>query len=224
MDISKIIFSSNIPIDKIIATYTGSFTATISPRNVIHPIPTNINDTTYFQGIFSIDNGTTWNDFGTTEPIQVFGMSQSGVFNVISRNKLFGGSQYTVLYKVVLIAKPTQGIIPIQDIGTNTYFNSNLNYQKILSDTTQNFSVSSGGSTILTFDHDLGYVPKIRPFVYTSNLTDYGTGMYEYCTLQTNIADTVGIRVTTTKVYVDIDNTPYSNTLSGIIGMRIYYD
>jgi len=235
IDIAKTNFLSSLEVDKILGTYTGSFTSTQpsatppAKTTVTESITTNIADTTFFQGIFSIDGGTTWNDFGYNKfPLQVFGLSQSGTFKIIAINSHSfinpgSDSAYTVSYKVALIAKPSQGTISPQPIGSISFFKSSLNYQKILSDTSQNASVASGSTGTLTFNHTLGAIPKVRSFIEGSN-PGFGTGMYELCTMDNYGIGCINVTESTSSVLVNIDNTPYAGTIAGAVYMRIYYD
>lgn len=220
-DVKKLQFYSGYDIDKIIGTYTGSFdlpapTAGNSNTATV-PITTNINSTTFYQGIFSLDSGNSWNPFYTdltnvesTDPsvnpqgdCQVYGQSTAGVFNVIGVNTaLFSATQFfdfTPLYKVALIAKPNQGIITPQPIGTNQWFNSELNYQKIFMDTTNQ---SSGTDVTTTVTHNLNYIPKVRAF--------YETG---------GVLSAIESTLTSTTASVTI-----SGTVDATVYIRIYYD
>ena len=227
-------FASFIQIDKIIGTFSGSFVSTqpsvgTPTTTVVNPITTNISDYTFFQGIFSIDGGTTWNDFGYNKfPLQILGLSQPNTFNIIAVNKHSyvnpgSDSAYTVQFKVALIAKPGQGIITPQLISGKVFFNSNFNYQKILSDTSQPLSITAGNIGTLTFPHSLGYIPKVRTFIYTTILS-FGTGLYELTSMDNYGYGCINVSEDTTNVNINIDNTPYSGTVSGTVFARIYYD
>lgn len=188
-DIANTHFSSSLFIDKIIGTYTGSFALNSPAAGATNtqtiPLTTNIPATTFYQGIFSLDAGANWNPFYTdlrhvesVDPsvnpqgsTQVYGESTAGTFNVIGKNvanvtatQFF---DYTVLYKVALIAKPSQGTITPQPIGSDQFFNSGLNYQKIFRDTS---TASSGTNQTVTINHNLGYVPRVRAFSETAGV------------------------------------------------------
>lgn len=227
-------FASFIPIDKIIGTYTGSF---VSPAptsgggttTTTFPITTNIPTSTFFQGIYSIDNGVTWNDFCNNQLVlppgiffpffSVIGKSTANTMTIKAINNYnyntSSSSSYTVLFKVALIARPDQGIITPQPIGTNTFFNSKYNYQKILSDTINNITISSGSQSF-TIPHNLGYIPKIRPFIF-SNID---SSMNEAVNSFLGRPD---IKIDTNNVYFTF-NAPFTGWTTGKLYMRIYYD
>ncbi len=224
-------FASFLKVDKIIGTYTGSFfspaptsggsgstTASVS-------ITTNIATPSFFQGIYSIDGGATWNDFTTqlyVLPPAIFfpyfslaGKSTANTFTITATNyynyNTSSASSYIVLYKVALIAQPHQGIITPQPIGTNTFFDSRENYQKILLDNQTAISIGSLGSASYTIAHNLGYIPKVRLFIF--NNADSSIS---------ELNQTDAVSLSTTNVFVN-----YSAPLSGITGTlytRVYYD
>ncbi len=225
---ANVYFASSLLIDKIIGTYSGSFVLNSSgvaggTNTVNEAITTNIPETTFFQGIYSIDNGVNWNGFGTindhvqdTDPLTdsqgsylVEGLSQSGTFTVRGTNSSTGGAtlffNYTVLYKVALIAKSDQGDIDPQPTGANTLFDSRLNYQKIAVD---NKSASSGTNQTVIVAHNLGYIPKVRVFRETSGILRGGGFNFNN---KVNITET-------------IVSTLIAGTVTCDLYTRIYYD
>lgn len=223
-------FASFLQIDKIIGTYTGSFVSTAptsvgGSTTVSEPITTNITIPTFFQGIYSIDNGTTWNDFCNKQYIlppgiffpffTVTGKSTANTMTITAVNfynyNTSTGTAYTVLYKVALIAQPNQGIITPQPIGTDIFFDSRENYQKILLDDETPVSIGSLGSASYTIPHNLEYIPKVRLFIF--NNADSSMSELDQ-------ADAVSL--STTDVFVT-----YNAPLGGIVGTlytRVYYD
>lgn len=218
---NKLQFYSGYNIDKIIGTYTGSFDLPAptagNTTTVTVSMPTNINNTTFYQGIFSLDGGNNWNSFYTdianvisVDPsvnpqgdCEVYGTSTAGMINIIGLNTAnFSATKFfsfTPLYKVALIAKPSQDNITPQPIGTNQYFNSTYNYQKIFMDTVNQ---SSGTDITTTVTHNLNYIPKIRAF--------YETG---------GTMEIVQATITNTTASVTL-----FGTLDATVYIRIYYD
>lgn len=164
-------------IDNIIGAHTGSFfiaAPTGLPVNASDPFTTGFNDSCLFQGIFSVDSGATWNDFGSMKPdlttpgepvfqtVTCQGwVDPTGVFTAYATNYYDNvhliGTSYTIQYKVVFFAKDTQGLvtpIPTQQILA---YQSAYNFQKI-------FSKGSFANDIIPtpITHNLGYVPKVR--------------------------------------------------------------
>lgn len=153
---------------------------------------TGFGESCYFQGIFSLDGGTTWNDFGTYIPYlgtpgqPVFQtttcrgyITSGGVFTAVGINwwnfVTGSSSAYDIDYKVALIAKVDQG--PIEPIATNEslYYRSNTNYQKVVDADTFTSSTSSNTTIV----HNLSYVPNVRAFFVNDSATVGGDGAYE---------------------------------------------
>lgn len=166
-------------IDQIIGIHSGSFsiaapTFLSSPTIASDPFTTGFGDTCLFQGIFSTDGGTSWNDFGSYKPnlttpaqpvlqtVTCKGwVTPSGVFEAYAQNFYdlvhSAGTAYTIDYKVVFLSKDDQSAItPIPTAEILNYLSS-FNYQKIFK---QN-RFSNGGSPKVV-SHNLGYVPKVR--------------------------------------------------------------
>lgn len=245
-NISQIAFTSLIPTDLILGTYTGSLlstapTATLFPAKTTSSatIATGIPEKTFFQGVFSTDNGVTWVDFnsnkvltlGTFANLQtqmMYGVSQAGTLtlNADNWNQTANGSSYTAnaytfLYKVVLFAMPGQGNVTPQLVGQATNFNAKYNYQKIFRDSKFDFNLPIG-TTSSVITHNLGYIPKIRTYVndlsfHTSTgLYDFGYFISQYTIFQ--------ITITTTKITYFIDNSSGATNMTGTMYTRIYYD
>lgn len=229
---ASVYFASSLQIDKIIGTFSGSFALNSSGVAGVNntastPISTGIDETTFFYGIFSVDSGVTWNPIGvnrrhvesddvTVNPqgeYVVLGQSEIDVFTLNSTNTASASAtqffNYTVLYKVALVAKPDQGDITIQSIGTNVFFDSRLNYQKIVFD--EKVSSSGSNQTVIT-THNLGYVPKLVAFAETGGvLKDMGSSVYSINSLL------IGSTTTTATVRV-------AGSFTGSVYTRIYYD
>ncbi len=181
-------------IDQIIGIQTGSFgivapTAS-GPTTASSTFTTGFGDTCFFQGIFSTDGGSSWNDFGTYRPnlstptqpvfqtVSCFGyVTSSGIFTAAGVNWYDFvhsiGNAYTIQYKVAFLAKSDQGsITPISTNEVLTYSSAN-NYQKIY---LQSSFANSGSNTVIA--HNLGYIPKVRVYFKTTNSTAGTEGVY----------------------------------------------
>lgn len=225
-NIKNIHFASNLQVDKILGTFTGTLTSpspSASPETTLISVSTGIVDTVFFKGIYSIDGGTTWNDFENKNYdlppstffayLQIYGRFNvaNGNMDIIANNYTFltTPTAYTIIYKVALIGSPDTGAITPQPIGSNIYFNSNYNYQKIYLDHSESISIST--SQTFTIAHNLGYIPKIRSFIKTSTNVVLETFNYLH-----------DISIDEDNVYITL-----WGGISGINGtlyVRIYYD
>lgn len=182
-------------IDQIIAVYSGSFTvgaasagsfATATATNT-----TGFGDNCYFQGIYALDGGSTWNDFGVYQPNLVTAASpvfqtqtcrgyvtSGGVFTAVGINWYdnvhASSSSHTIQYKVALFSKIGQGIITPVATNELTAHTSKYNSQKVFDSGT--FAISTSASTVVV--HGLGYVPKFRAFFVPTNSTAGSEGAY----------------------------------------------
>lgn len=190
-DPRQVYFASQYSIDKIIGTFEGSFSAP-GATGVVNvtttSFGTSIPESTFFQGIYSVDNGDNWNRFNNdygTDPISpdldVYGYSTADVFVVTGRNNTFdSSSNFTVLYKVALIAKPDQGDITPQPIGSNIAFDSRENYLKIIEDEHTAISLGAGASTSYRVPHNLGRFPQAMSYLeLSSGVGALPAGLYE---------------------------------------------
>lgn len=240
-------FGTTFDIDKVLGTFSGTITSpapTASPGSTWTPadIPTGIPETTLWHGIFSTDGGVTWNNFNseinrgaTTQTITCYGVSQAGNFKIIARNmydyNIGAGYAYTVLYKIVLFAKSTQGSITPQPIGSDLYFDSRYNYHKIALDGTTSMVVAAyGGRTTVTIPHNLGRIPRVKlyyEFLTTSGAPYLGQpsqiiGIYDhgliiggdaYCSMDMDA----------TNIYITKDNGS-AEVMNILVHYRVYYD
>lgn len=231
------LFLSLSPIDQILATYRGSFNiaaptsgggfSTTATAN----IPTGISSPTLFVGVYSIDGGTTWNDFTNQQLVlppgilfpyfEVHGKSTANNLAITANNyDAIGGpnTAFTVMYRVALVYRPGMGAIDQSLIGntnTNQYFNSQFNYQKIAVDDASALSIASLGSQTITLTHNLGYIPKIRQFIYRAS-------DQSLVQLGTESTGSYSTSITTTTV-TTVLNGPVGG-LTGILYTRIYFD
>lgn len=164
----------------LVGSFSGTLpVATAAPSTVSvssATLPTNFGDTVFVVGVYSPDSGSTWNGMeaetahpGNLGTLTVYAQSRADDIQIIARNSRASGAgsnapTYNVLYKVMMIAKPDQGIIQPLPIGSNVYFDSRKNYQKIALD---DIRTISGTNTTTTIPHGLGYIPRIRVFYET---------------------------------------------------------
>jgi len=180
-------------IDQIIGIHTGSFaiaapTAISTPKTASDTFLTGFNDTCLIQGIFSVDGGVSWNDFGSYKPnlstpaqpvlqtVTCQGwVTPTGTFEAYAQNFYDNvhstGTAYTVSYKVVFLAKDDQGAItPIPTAELLNYVSS-YNFQKIFLS-----GRFTNAGTPIVIAHNLGYVPKVRAWGTSTSVTPYPTG------------------------------------------------
>lgn len=244
--VKDVAFAASIPTDMILGTFTGSlFSAAPSPTSTqktttTTAIATGIPEKTFFQGIFSTDNGVTWVDFNSnivnsTNPSFVglqtqmmYGRSAPGTLTLSADNWTYyngtgyTSASYTFLYKVVLFARKDQGNVTPQPVAQQLAFSARYNYQKIFRDSIFPFSFAVGTTTaVLT--HGLGYIPKVRSYVDNFSFADNTVSLYDfgYFLSQYNIFQ-LYMDETTVKYY--IDNSSGSVPLTGTLYTRIYYD
>lgn len=189
---SKIIMAvPEYRLDQIIGIKSGSLsitapTAITEFTNASATFTTGFGDTCLFQGVFSTDSGTSWNDFGAYRPnLTTAGqpvlqtvtcqgwVTPTGVFTAYGTNWYdfvhSTGTTYTIQYKIVFFAKDMQGLtttIPTNEILT---YDSSFNYLKIFSSGT--FANNTGSPSVVT--HNLGYVPRVRAWITTSSSSPY---------------------------------------------------
>lgn len=237
VDRSKLNFYSGDPVDQIIGVHTGSISvgAPTSGQGSLSTIDTythSFGDSAYFQGIFTTDNGTTWNDFGAQTPYLggTFPAFQTADCNAtVDTTKAnitgtswydFGNSRsvaYTFAYKIFLMAKNimAQPITPLP-VNEDIFLASKYNYQKIAFADTSALSVADNTAGGVPVSHNLGYFPKVRAWWF-----DAATPTI--CRPLTSAR--IQTRISTTDVTFFVDNTfgVGANT-NGKIEYRIYYD
>lgn len=206
--------------------------------------PHGFGDSCYFQGIFTTNSGSTWNDFGAQTPnlaapnpqfqtVDVEAYSDGTNLYVQAVNYYdvahSTSSAYTVNYKVYALAKNTMAA-KITPGATNAklYYNSNYNFQKIFSKSNVGISVSGGSSgSSATITHSLGYIPKVRAFFVDGSNEVFALNQWKPLvtggTWQTVPA--IEAHMTTTTLIFFYDGTGLgAPTLSGTIEYRIYLD
>lgn len=244
-DVRSLVFSSDIPIDKVLATFSGSFSAPAGTSanawtDTNRTFNTGIPETTLFAGIYSVDGGATWNDMGTsvysgiTELFSCIGRSNSNQFTVMVRNfynyNNNTGTARTVLYKVVLLEKPDQGEVSAGTTHSSIYFDSRENYQKIAVDDARNISVSNNTISTVNITHSLGYIPRVRCFIQiNSTFAGLPAGLYSFNSLASRALSVSSghkapVSMTNTLATVEINNRGGAGNFSARLYTRIYYD
>lgn len=230
-------FNSNIQIDKVLMVQSGTINiaAPVSPQLSLDgsfSFNTGVGDYAFFYGIYSLDNGATWNDFNaaTVEYVSgnpvfntcdVWGQSTVGVMTVYARNwYIFGAASQkarTVMFKVAIIAKPDQGVVGDTSTDKPLQFSSRYNYQKILIDYVSDITLASNERRTITIPHGLGYPPKMRGWaVESSVLYDFGKYLYgdaysAFYSDSTNVT-----------LIISNENNPSARSLR--VYVRVYYD
>lgn len=245
--VQDVAFSSSIPTDLILGTYTGSVVAPapaaipFTKTSTSVTISTSIAEKTFFQGIFSTDGGVTWIDFNgqipnNTNPATValqtqmmYGRSVAGSLILTADNySYFNGfittvAAYTFLYKVVIFASPDQGDVTAQNVINPLNFDSRYNYQKISRDSVFPFSFPAGGTSSANIVHNLGYIPKVRSFVDNFSYLPGNISLYDFGYFMSEYLIFQMYISTTTLTYF-IDNTAGVSPITGTLYTRIYYD
>lgn len=216
-------------------TSISQFTTTTDPK------PHSFGDSCYFDGIFSVDGGITWNAFGTqtpnlTTPTQpVFQTVDCEAYvdtvnvNVNITNfydNVHGkGTAYTLQYKIYLIAKNTMAQ-PLTPIPTNQIltYDSSKNIQKILTSRTVAINVAGGAvGSSSSIAYTLGYIPKIRAF-FLPTATPTTVFPLNQIVVPPTTAPQIEAHITPTALVFFCDNTLGLSTISGNIECRIYLD
>lgn len=233
-------------LDNIVAIYTGTLSLAaptlagqFTTATATHT--TGFGENCYLQGVFNVNSGAVYNDLGAYTPYTIGGLqlqtqtvrafvTSAGVLTVVGANwynfVTGTGAAATVGYKILLMAKNTQG--NITPTGTNEflYFNSAYNYQKIFMEG----QVTSSTTVNTTINHNLGYIPKARVwFQPSANVTvaDIGYNLPAGCmaTMDWFVQRIAGVtygqvNVNTTSLIVG----PPNGTVTGQINYRIYLD
>lgn len=241
------VLTSDYPIDEVFGTYSGSFfspapVSTGGGTTVTVNVTTNIPNSSFFVGVFSLDGGTTWQDFNSTLPrvaggtnvwYQTFtmvGESQSNGTLVLKGLNYYDylnsiGVSYTVMWKAALIAKANQPPLNLQSTGLNLYIDTDLNYRKILSETAQTLTSPATSTVTLTFPHNLGYKPDFDAYITgstdTTNLNPTSIYSVGYSMVYGNVY--YDAMVDETNVYIVGGNGSLDAYSANII-VRIYYD
>lgn len=232
--------------DQIIGIFTNTLSLSVpsvSPGYVIvtDPKAHNFGDSCYFQGIFTTDGGTTWNDFGAQTPnltapnpqfqtVDVMCYTDTTNINIYATNWYdlahSSSAARTVTYKLYALAKNTMAL-PLTPLPTNDIilYSSDYNFQKIYLKGPSSFNVSAGTAGGSSVTHNLGYIPKVRAFYSPAS-----SPTQVYSTSQSTIPPTtspqIETRISTTDVifFSDQTNAISGVTINGTIDYRIYLD
>lgn len=228
------------PLDQIIGYFTGSVAVGSggTPSNTTISIPHGFGDSCYFQGIFSSDNGVTWNDFGTEiptpgSPLPTFQTIGCNTYTDTTNINIIGinwtGTPVTVLYKLYALAKNTMAA-PLNPIPTTQKlsFSSGFNFQRIAFKGTVplNVPLNTTGSQVVI--HNLGYVPIVRAFLFRVSspttclpiIFDADTGLSFASAMEGGLSS-VQVRLTSSSLTFFVDNTSASS--SSAIGVTVDY-
>lgn len=221
MDVVNTVFRSDLMVDKILGTWSGSFTlngpSSAGTATVTRNHTTSASGTVLFVGMFSLNGGSTWNGLQThvdhadrtQGEVFIWGESTNNTLTIKAQNSRSSTAtrsyNYTVQYKIAAIAKPDQILATPQPIGTDTFFISSRNYQKIAVDNVRSIS---GTNAVYTVNHNLGYRPRVRTFIETGGVLR-SRGYYQ--SARTNST------TSSCATYVP-------GTVSGKLYTRIYYD
>lgn len=240
IDRSKLDFYSEDSIDQIIGITSGTISvaapsASDGYKTASQSFAHQFGDSAYFRGVFSVDGGTTWNDFGSQTPdtsgtYPVFQTCDCNAYvdstNLVVTatsyyNNVSGkGKSYTVNYKVFLLAKNSMSspITPIS-VSPNFLLTSEYNYQKIAFRGSIPLSVSSGSTGSVSVTHGLGYIPKVRAWWFDSASPNTCRP------LSSGFIYDPQVRIDTNKVTFYVDASYFVDpSVSGTIQYRIYYD
>jgi len=234
-------------IDQIIGVFSRTITiaAPTALQGFItqnYTFSTNFNDSCYFQGIFTQNGGTTYNDFGAQTPnltapnpffqsVDVEAYTDASNLYVYVTNYYdvvhSTSSSYTVTFKVYLLAKNSM-LYPIEPIETNNIiiYSSENNYQKIFDKGTIAINVASGanGSTG-SITHNLGYIPKVKAFFLPSSAPTNVFALNQVISPALGDAPAIYANITTSTLYFSSDQTYFTAPgVTGNIEWRIYYD
>lgn len=227
-------FNSAYDVDKIIGVFTNTFAIAPSGSTPLIDVKAHgFGDSTYFQGIFTTDNGITWNDFGAQTPnlsnpsapvfqtVDVEAMVDTTNVNVYMTNST--AATITLTYKIYLLAKNIMAkpIVPL-NINQLLFFDSNFNYQKIALEGNVTFSVTSGSTGTTIVPHNLGYIPSIRAFFFPGINQCFS---FSQITIPPTSSPILQAQIDSTNLTFFSDQSGFSGTnFSGTIEYRIYYD
>lgn len=232
MNVTNFSFNSAYEIDKILAVYSGSFSAASRPavQTVGASNNTGISDFSFAQGTFTVDGGSP-QDIGSEtlvngQTVQALFGSQSGVLKIYYNNA--DTVSHTIAYNIALLSKPTNTLYTLPGTPNDKlYFDSSKNYQKIALQSSQFVTVAAAvgttpTDTVVTIPHNLGYRPCVRAFLDNSvTLVDLLVRNSMPLILNLNILMTNTVDNTNVIFrFTNSDTTAY--TLR--IHYRIYYD
>lgn len=211
-NLDRVAFTTVFDTDKIIGTLSGSTfsvapTAITSVTTTAENISTGFGEPCYYKGIFSIDGGTTWNDFdamvpNTSTPGSPVFDTQNCFAEVRDNfvqlrtenwyNSVAGsGAAYTFLWKIVLFSKNGQGSIEPLPIAQQEFFTSkNRRYEMIAQQGEETFNINSSAGQTVVVSHSLGYVPRVQAFYREFSPTSRIQTPYPFNFIETIVTST----------------------------------
>lgn len=179
---------------------------------------------TFPLGIFSLDNGTTWNDAADYTLVGGMTISPSTWANLtvksdgtLVRNK---SGAATLIWKVALLAIPnTTVIVPPTPLG-NLLYSSKYSYMKIALEGSYSQSTTSHVTT--TIAHNLGYVPFFQAFVLDTYYSADARWRRFHSIFGNAGSLSEGARADATNIY--LTPTSFSPAQSVTVYYRVYYD
>ena len=163
-----IAFSSNLPTDKIVGVYEGSFAPGSSPvigdpflaqvrrHTIVHGFTRPV-----FTKLLASTDNTIWQDGGARSDA----LAYSDATNIYIITPLTSG---TIYYKVIAFwiddyDTTNPAVSPTVNTNSLVYFDSRLNYQKVFNQATATHA-SGIGAHSSTVTHSLGYAPNARVY------------------------------------------------------------
>ena len=208
IDTTGLQYSSNLTYDQVI--YATTQTLSLTENDFPTQINSGINQQGLPLGIFSIDDGVTWNDMGA--PF-TYGTGVTGIFLSVSCTGTgiinlslvtqSGSSTYTVLIKLVLLASDTPSELPNSVVTTSNptayQFGTDANYRYIVDTNTQSLT----NATEYTYAHNQDAIPIIQNWTIESgDYYLYGLYVDARWTNPTFLMDDYVIAYDTSNVYI----------------------
>lgn len=188
--------TSSYKIDQILSTYSGSLTI-VGTGSLFtfnkYPLASNpVGEMCFIRGIISFDNGVSWQSANWFGKIPVGAGQDAALAPVTSANTVAfqasnRGTNFNILYKVFLIAKPNQSPQnpPTTYPASGVVFSSKYNYQKIA------FDIETAAGS---FDHNLGYPPTV--FVSSEDTINGELCTFSYFSNEAVEVDSTGVYIT----------------------------
>lgn len=228
--------------DNVIKVFTGTMSLaapSASPgfTTATDTIVTGISESTYFSGIYTVDGGTTWNDFGAMIPVisggfPVFqtvgaeGVSLPNTFKVEGTNwynyTAGSGTPRTLSYKVLLIAKNTQGLVDTFNTDDVLQYSSGFNYPKIFKQGELVYNLTSGAGKSVSVAHDLGRIPKVSAWYQEDGGRMLSLSHVELPS--TGGSYQIETRIDNSNVTFHLEAFRSTKTINGNLEYRIYLD
>ena len=242
-NLDKVAYTTVFGMDQIVGTVEGTISSPapapfdITETSAWHD--TGFDDSCWVLGIFSVDNGTTWLDFNAVPPdetdpsftnFQTYTLDgavyDDGMLELHFTNWYdivnSVAHSYTVLYKAILVAKPSQGSIAPLPIDDPRFFDTRLrSYQKVALQGEVEFDIVATEGKEVVVPHNLGYVPKVRSFYHQTSATNRGMGIIYGAQF---LIFRIETRVDENNLTFYLDEDSSADTETGFMEYRIYYD